>query len=181
LIFNAEREVGYKICIIDKANKSGEAQFWKEDFLHVKPSNDDYQRTKTFLTIAKSYVSQQLTEEFEVSKTDQIDLLNRSVDYFKKHDSFDKTEFEEEVFHDKSMIESFRNFNEEYRVKNELEALDDFEISVQAVKKQARIFKSVLKLDKNFHVYIHGNRNLIEQGIDDDGRKFYKIYYREES
>ena len=46
------------------------------------------------------------------------------------------------------------------------EIADNFEISAQAVKRQARIFKSVLKLDKNFHIYIHGNRELIEKGFD---------------
>jgi hypothetical protein len=58
---------------------------------------------------------------------------------------------------------------------------ESFDISPQAVKKQARIFKSVLKLDKNFHIYIHGDRELIEQGVEKDGRKFYKIYFTEES
>lgn len=57
----------------------------------------------------------------------------------------------------------------------------DNDISPQAVKKQARIFKSVLKLDKNFHIYIHGNRELIQQGTEKDGRKYYKIYFENES
>jgi len=57
---------------------------------------------------------------------------------------------------------------------------DNFEISAQAVKKQSKIFKSVLKLDKNFHIYIHGDKELIEKGVEKDGRKFYKIYYKEE-
>lgn len=57
---------------------------------------------------------------------------------------------------------------------------NSFEISSQAVKKQTRVFKSVLKLDKNFHIYIHGNKELIEQGIEKDGRKYYKIYYQNE-
>jgi hypothetical protein len=48
------------------------------------------------------------------------------------------------------------------------------------VKKQARVFKNILKLDKNFDIYIHGNRELIEKGIDENGRKYYKIYYEEE-
>ncbi|MES1226514.1 MAG: nucleoid-associated protein, partial [Bacteroidota bacterium] len=49
-------------------------------------------------------------------------------------------------------------------------------------KKQAKVFKSVLKLDKNFHIYIHGRRDLIEKGIDEiTGKKFYKIYFEEES
>ncbi|MCC6583451.1 MAG: nucleoid-associated protein, partial [Chitinophagales bacterium] len=39
----------------------------------------------------------------------------------------------------------------------------------------------VLKLDRNFHIYIHGNTEMIQQGIDEDGRKFYKIFYQEES
>ena len=57
-----------------------------------------------------------------------------------------------------------------------------FKISKEMVKKQARIFKSVLKLDKNFHVYIHGNTNLIEKGYDEHvGKHFYKIYFDEES
>ena len=56
---------------------------------------------------------------------------------------------------------------------------DSFYISDKAVKKQARSFKSVIKLDKNFHIYVHGNRSLIEQGEDEKGR-FYKVYYNEE-
>jgi len=43
------------------------------------------------------------------------------------------------------------------------------------------VFKSVLKLDKNFSVYIHGNRNMVEKGEEADGRKFYKLYYDNES
>ena len=39
----------------------------------------------------------------------------------------------------------------------------------------------VIKLDKNLPIYVHGARELIEQGVDEEGRKFYKIYYKEES
>ncbi|MDR1225434.1 MAG: nucleoid-associated protein [Prevotellaceae bacterium] len=180
LIFNTEKEKGYKICVIDKSNKSMEAQYWKDFFLNIKPTKNEYHFTKDFLGITKNFVTKQLDEEFEVTKTDKIDLLNRSVDYFKKHETFDKQEFEKEVFGDKNVIKSFRQFDETFREENEIELADNFEISAQAVKKQARVFKSVLKLDKNFHIYIHGNRELIEQGIDKDGRKYYKIYYEEE-
>lgn len=33
---------------------------------------------------------------------------------------------------------------------------------------------------ENFHIYVHGNRQLIEQGADEKG-KYYKVYYQEES
>ena len=68
-----------------------------------------------------------------------------------------------------------------YREENNIDLLDNFDISPLAVKKQAKVFKSVLKLDKNFHIYIHGDTDLIQQGIDSDGRKFYKIYFNQES
>lgn len=181
LIFNTDKDTGYKVCIIDKSNKSIEAQYWKDSFLQLKPCTDGYHKTKEFLHIANKFVTKQLTEEFDVSRADQIDLLNRSVEYFKTHDTFEKDDFEKQVFKDNSMIKSFRNFDELYREKYEMEINDSFEISPHALKRQERILKSVLKLDKNFHVYIHGDSSLIEQGTEKDGRKFYKIYYENEA
>lgn len=181
LIFNTKAKDGYLVAVVDNTNRGEEAQYWKDEFLGVQPIANEFHQTNEFLGIAKNFVTKQLDEEFEISKADKIDLLNRSVEYFKTHESFDKKEFEKEVFQDSGMIKSFRNFDSNYRQENEIEITDNFDISPQAVKKQARVFKSVLKLDKNFHIYIHGNREMIEQGVEKDGRKFYKIYYNEES
>jgi hypothetical protein len=181
LIFNTKHEDGYLISVVDNTNRNGEAQYWKDEFLGIQPIKNEFHQTNQFLGITKQFVTQQLTEDFEVSKTDQIDFLNRSVDYFKTHVNFDKQEFEEEIFGDSNVIESFRKFDQLYKQDNKVEVFDNFEISTQAVKKQARVFRKVLKLDKNFHIYIHGKRELIEQGKDENGRKFYKIYYEEES
>lgn len=180
LIFNLRKEDGYLISVVDNTNKSEEAQYWKDEFLGIQPVKNEFHQTNQFLGIAKQFVTEQLSEDFEVSKADQIDLLNRSVEYFKTNEKFEKEEFEKEVFQDAGMIESFRSFDDTYRIDNEIELSNSFEISSQAVKKQARVFKSVLKLDKNFHIYIHGNKELIEQGIENDGRKYYKIYYENE-
>jgi hypothetical protein len=181
LIFNSGTESGYVLTAIDSTNKANEAQYWKDSFLEIVQLNNEFYQTNQFLGIAKQFVTKQLGEDFEVSKADQIDLLNRSVNYFKKHDTFEKDEFETEVFANENVIESFRKFDQNYRQEHEVDLSDSFEISAQAVKKQARIFKSILKLDKNFHIYIHGNRELIEQGTDENGRKFYKIYYETEA
>lgn len=180
IIFNTSKNDGYKIMVIDHSNKNYEAAYWKDNFLKVTNFADEYFQTNQFLGIAKNFVTKQLDEEYEVSKADKIDLLNRSVEYFKTHEIFDKKEFEEEVFQDSGIIKSFRNFDNTYRLENEIEITDSFDISPQAVKKQARVFKSVIKLDRNFDIYIHGDKNLIEKGIEKDGRKYYKIYYEEE-
>lgn len=180
LIFNTDSTIGYKILLIDNKSKSNEAQYWKDDFLNVQPKKDEYHQTNQFLGITKQFVTNQLPEDFEISKADKIDYLNRSVDYFKKHETFNKSEFEEVVFGDNKMIESFRKFDHDYRQDNELSLSDNFQISSQAVKKQSKVFKSVLKLDRNFDIYIHGDKNLIEKGVEKNGRKYYKIYYEEE-
>lgn len=180
LIFNYKEEAGYLISAVDGTNRNYEARYWMDEFLSITVVSNEFHQTKEFLGLTKKFVTQQLSEDFEVNKADQIDLLNRSVAYFKTNEKFEKKDFEDQVFQERDVIASFRNFDNSYRLENELEIANNFDISAQAVKKQARVFKSVLKLDKNFHIYIHGKRELIEKGVDNDGRKFYKIYYENE-
>ena len=181
LILNMEEENGYKICAIDNTNKSNEAQFWKTSFLNVKPCNDSFHATRDVLNLCKNYVTQQMPNDFEISKTEQIDLLNRSIAYFKTQDEFDLNDFSQSVIQDPQVIESFNGYRKKVETEGDFELEERFDISSEAVKKQNRIFKSVLKLDKNFHIYIHGKRELIEKGVDENGRKFYKIYFEEET
>ena len=77
------------------------------------------------------------------------------------------------------LIESFNAYKDRYQSERDVVFEDSFEISSDAVKKQSRSFKSVIKLDKNFHIYVHGDRRMIEQGEDEKGR-YYKVYYKEE-
>jgi hypothetical protein len=182
LILNHEASEGFELLIFDANGKGEEALYWKDKFLSVIIRQNEFLQTQGFLTITKNYVTQHLPDEFEVSKTEQIDILNRSMDYFKTHSNFNKNEFETEVLHHDDLIESFRKYDESFRKANALEAPDEFEISSQAVKKQARVFKSVIKLDKNFHIYVHGDRQLIEKGYDEGLQKhFYKIYFDQEA
>jgi hypothetical protein len=128
----------------------------------------------------ENFVKNELPQQFEVSKADQIDLLNKSVQFFKDKDNFNLEEFAHEVIGQPEVIEKFNQYKSAYAKEYEIEIADSFTISDSAVKKQARVLKSVIKLDKNFDIHIHGNRDLIEQGSDGKG-KFYKIYYQQEN
>lgn len=178
LIYNLEREDGFLVTIVDNTNRS-DAHFWTDEFLHVFQKANEYFHTNTVLSLTKKFVTKELPQQFEVSKADQADLLNRSVAFFKEKETFDMDEFVNEVIEQPAVIESFHKFKDNYTQREDIEIADNFEINVAAVKKQARAFKSVIKLDKNFHIYIHGNRDLIEQGEDEKG-KFYKVYYNKE-
>lgn len=181
LILNTLQEEGFQLLILDRTSKNNEAQFWKDKFLKVKTASDDFHFTKDYLDMYKDFVVEQIPTEYEVNRVEQIDLLNKSVQFFKKNEEFNKQKFEEEVLQDADVIESFRKFEQSYSQERDLQFEDQFSISSQAVKKQSRVFKSVLKLDKNFHIYIHGDKDLIEKGYDEKtGLHYYKIFFEEE-
>lgn len=181
LIINQKGAEGFDVLIFDNQNRGEEAAYWKEKFLGVTPQKNEFHQTAHFLTLTKQYITEQAETEFHLPKNEQIELLHKSIDYFRSKESFDINEFQEEVFGGPEMIESFKNFGSRYVTRHDFDLASSFDISGAAVKKQMRIYKSVLKLDKNFHIYIHGNTDLIEKGMDMDGRKYYKIYYNEES
>src|SRR5690606_30471110 len=96
-------------------------------------------------------------------------------------EQFNLQEFTEEVIHHPEVADTFMTFKKNFESARNVEIEDAFDIHLSAVKKQQKVFKSVLKLDKNFHIYIHGRRDLIEKGVDEPtGRKYYKIYFEEE-
>lgn len=180
IIFNTEKEAGYKVAVVDQTNRS-EAVYWIDEFLQLKIRNDNYTQTQNVLSIYKNFVTQKIDEEFDLSKTDKIDLLNRSIKYFKDKDNFDLDEFANEVIENPEGIQLFKTFKSNYEAEYDTPVGDSFAISTAAVKKQARIYKSVLKLDRNFHIYIHGDKELIEKGFDEEkNMNFYKVYFREE-
>ena len=112
-------------------------------------------------------------QELSNYRTDRPDLVKEALE------SFSVDDFSEKVIRQPEVVESFTRFRQEYEQDRDIRIEDEFGISDSAVKKQARSYKSVIKLDRNFHIYVHGNRNLLEQGEDEKG-KFYKVYYEEE-
>lgn len=181
VIFNTEKEEGYKVVVVDQTNRSAEAVYWKDEFLKLKVRNDNFNQTQNVMGVYKSFVTEKLDQDFDVAKTDKIDLLNRSMKYFKEKETFDMEEFSNEVIANEEGIALFKNYKQSYEEEFDTPIADSFDISTAAVKKQAKDFKSILKLDKNFHVYIHGNKDLIEKDYDaEKGMNCYKLYFKEE-
>ena len=179
LIFNVDKEDGYLVAVVDNTNKGADAKYWTDDFLHVRQRKDEYANTQNVMAMAKNFVTQELPKEFEVTKADQIDLLNKSLQFFKDKDTFDIEEFANEVMEQPAVIESFHNFKKNYEEDNAISIDDNFAISNNAFKKQQRSYKRVIRLDNKIQIIIDGNRDHIEQGEDSKG-KYYKVYYSEE-
>jgi hypothetical protein len=179
LIFNKNREEGFVVAVVDNTNRGIEAQYWMDDFLHLRQRKDEYSNTHNAMAMAKSFVTQELPKSFEVTKADQIELLNKSLSFFKENETFDMEEFAQQVIEQPEVIESFQEYKRNYESENDISIDDSFAISNYAFKKQQRSYKRVINLDKKIQIIINGNRDHIEQGEDERG-KYYKVYYREE-
>lgn len=186
IIFNTESDRGYKVCIVDISNRS-EAQYWKDDFLGLKQRDDDFYKTQQFMAVCKSFVEEVLVEENNISKPDQLAVKNKSVEFLKSKakasEAFSVKEFEKEVMETPEVIEAFRDYRQDYVKRHDISDIEDgFEISPAAVKTNSKFFRAVLKLDKNFHVYVHGSHDRIEKGFDDSkNMNYYKLYFQEEA
>lgn len=182
LILNTNAAEGYTVYVVDKTNKQNDTRYWITDFLQVEPIANSYHHTNQSLGLCKSFITNEYVEKFDISKSDQADLLHRSMDYFKTKEQFNLQEFSEEVLHHPEVVDSFMQYKQQYQQSRQFEIGDSFDIHGAAVKKQEKVFKSVIKLDKNFHLYIHGRRDLVEKGYDEKTRKkYYKLFYEEET
>ena len=179
LIFNKDRENGYVVAVVDNTNRGVDAQYWIDDFLHVRQRKDEYANTENVMAMAKQFITKELPKEFEVPKADQIDLLNRSLQFFKEKDTFDIEDFANEVIEQPEVIESFKNYKKNYEEEHATEIDNSFTISQHAFKKQQRSYKRIIRLDKKIQIIIDGNRDHVEQGEDEKG-KYYKVYYSTE-
>lgn len=180
IILDYSDDKGYYVFTLDSSNRT-DAKYWTDDFLGITPRQNEYTYTKEILSMTRVFVSKVLPAEYPITKAEQVEILNKSVNYFKDNEDFSMPHYKEEVFGNKEMIDGFDRHKEAYEQDKEEKVADIFAISDSAVKKQERRMKSVIKLDKNFHIYVHGGEHLIEQEYDEErGMKYYKLYYREE-
>lgn len=178
LILNTERENGYIVNIADNTNKN-EATYWGDEFLKIKPRDDNYFQTKNYLDVCKKFADEVLSE---VDKQEQIALKTNAIKYFAQQDTFDKTEFAERVLRDPETVQVFDDFKQQYARDYDMNLSDEFEISDTAVKKEKSGFKSIVKLDKNFHIYVHGGTNNIVKGFDPERNlSFYQLFFENET
>ncbi len=180
LVLNTNAEDGYKLLNIDKTNFGGDAKYWKDEFLNIGLIGSDYTYTTDYMKVTGNFLKARKPLEEILEKGAEMDVLGRSADYFKKNKSFDEREYKNEVFQNPQLIEAFDDYKTNWMEKSRRPMAETFDLDTIAMKKNESIFKSVIKLDKNFHIYVHGDRNKIQKGIDEEGKKYYVLYYNEE-
>lgn len=186
VIFDIESENGYVVALLDKTSGKSEQNFWKNNFLGLEVRNDNNFQTKEYLNLCKSFVQDVFhpsDENPDIQKADQSDMLNRQIAYFKENKMFNEDRFKEDVLgNNEDLCEAFNEHKAKFEETNDCILEPEFAINPDVVKKSQSGFKSVIKLDKNFHLYVHGNRELVERGFDrEKSMYYYKLYFETES
>jgi hypothetical protein len=178
LILNDDFEEGFYVYPFEK--NVGETNYWNRYFLQCKARTDDFRQTNVLLNTFREYVMDELpTDTF--SKKEKIDLVQNSMNYMVEHnDAVSVEDFISKQLQEPQHQEDYKASLQVYVQDNDVELQKTFAASKDALQYQRKKFRSIIKLDKNFHIYVHSNDDLIERGADDKG-KFYKVYFNEEA
>lgn len=156
-----------------------ESNHLADHFLHTKPVSNNFYQTSHQLNMLKAYIDHELEEEPRLEK---MDKMNRSMEYFKNNEHYNQKDFETSIFDEPEQKQAFERFRHQYAEDKNLQIVDEFDIAPNAVKKKSHYIRSVIKLDKDFHIYVHGSRQNIIRGYDPDrGKHFYQLFFDEES
>ena len=181
LILNVCEDEGFVIYTSDSKSSNEAAQYWNKSFLNLEPYKDDYFNTLNTLELCTEFINSESQRHPQEAKTMQAKLLAKSEEYFHNKDAFNHEEFGSYLFdEDAPTKDSFYAYLQESN-EDLVNAENVKPIAIDALKKGQKYFKSVLKLDRYFHVYVHGGGERMEKGFDPaKGMYFYKLFFETE-
>ncbi len=178
IIFNKNREEGYKILSVD-SNKY-DTKYWIENFLGVDVLADNNFYTKKYLKFCQNFAKDVVLPAED--KKQEVMFMNRSVDYFAKNDEFEETAFMNSVIDNPDLMPEFRNYKTEKAPKYKIEDLTTFPIANTAVTAARKSIKNVINLDTNIQIKLdfinpESAEKFVEKGWDEEKQMYYYLVY----
>lgn len=129
-IFNAESPGGYRVAVVDNVNKgNSEALYWKEEFLRVKPVEDEYFHTQNYLDMCRDFAENVYGPLCNADKKDQVVFMNEAIGFFDKNADFKLHEFVDTVLKEPELAGQFIEHQRAYEANMGLEHAEEFGIS----------------------------------------------------
>ncbi len=178
LIFNTEKEEGYKILSID--SNRYDTRYWLESFLGVEVFADDNFLTKNYLKFCQDFAKNVVLPAED--KKEEVLFMNRAVNHFAKNDEFEETGFLNEVIENPALIPEFKNYKEERAPRYKIEDLTKFPIANTAVTAARKKIKNVINLDTNIQIKLdfinpESAERFVEKGWDEEKQMYYYLVY----
>ena len=178
LIFNKDKEAGYKILSVD--SNRYDAKYWLEDFLGLAPLTDDNFYTKNYLKFCQNFAKDVVLPAED--KQQEVIFMNRAVNHFAKNDAFEESKFLNEVIENPQLIPEFKHYKTEKGPKYSIEDISNFPIANKAVSDTRKKIKNVIDLDTNIQIKLNfinpeSAEKFVEKGWDEERQMYYYLVY----
>ncbi len=183
IVLNTEREEGYKVLSID--SNRYDTKYWLDDFLSVDYMTDENFYTKSYLKFCKDFAKDVVLPAED--KQQEVLFMNKAVNHFAKNDSFEETNFINEVIDNPALVPEFRNYKVEKGPKYSIEDVASFDIANKAVSDVRKKVKNIIQLDTNIQIKMdfinpESAEKFVEKGWDEERQMYYYlVYFHKES
>ena len=178
IIFNHKKEEGYKILTVD--SNRYDARYWLEHFLSVDAFQDENFMTKKYLKFCQDFAKEVVLPAED--KQQEVLFMNRAINHFAKNDSFEETNFLNEVMENPEFIPEFKNYKVDKGEKYSIEDVTNFPIANNAVSDIRRKIKNTIILDTNVQIkldFVNSDsaEKFVEKGWDEEKQMYYYLVY----
>lgn len=171
IVFNVDKEKGYKLAVVDNTGSNTDAHYWVDNFLHVRASDDDYHQTERLAGLCAGFV-QQVSEQ---SLTDGAFMAMKANEILKSGETLAIDELAKKICQTDEQKKIFASYRKSFEEENG--ALKDKIVLVKkAVNYKPVTRMNVMKLGTDFEVKVQNPRARIESGKDEGGR-YCKLYW----
>ena len=173
---------GFTTFMLDNGKADAGGTAWSKVLFPFHQMVDDAFHAKQFFKMCKAFSEDVIVKEQQQPKENQVSFLSDSLKYTADNRAVNFENFKTEVLKEPSVIDAFDTFQEKYSEQRQWNPPDQFAVT-ESVQNQARKYvKSVIKLDKNFHIYVHGNKERLEKGFDKEKKlHFYTLWFDAEA
>ena len=178
LIFNREKETGYKVLSVD--SNRYDAKYWLEEFLGLAPLTDENFYTKNYLKFCQGFAKDVVLPAED--KQQEVLFMNRAVNHFAKNDAFEESQFLNEVLENPDLIPEFRHYKVEKGPKYHVEDVSQFQIANKAVSDTRKKIRNVIQLDTHIQIKMdfinpESAEKFVEKGWDEERQMYYYLVY----
>jgi hypothetical protein len=171
IVFNVEKEKGYKVVVVDNTLSNKDAHYWVDNFLHVRNCDDDYHQTERLTEMCKKFVE----KVSEQSAVDGAIIAKKATELLKSEEKLTVDNLPELLCQNDEQKVEFAAYRKSFEEENG--ALNDEVVLVKkAVNYKPVTRMNTLRIGDEFEVKVLNPEARMAQGSDDMG-KFWKLYY----
>ena len=161
-------------------DKSKETKSWQQDFLGLIPRPNAYTQSKAAVAAFESFVKEELPRKVQLTKDEQISLINKMSGLMRNAESINLPEAVKEVCGgDENIVTIFRDYCRVYEEKEKVDLSGAFKIDNKAVTTHKRL--RTIRLDDSAEICLLKTGPFLERGFDEKrGMSYYKLFFSQE-